>query len=149
MRYETPIRFVLGAKSSDVYWLPPDASVYQAIELMATKSIGAVLVLEEGKLVGIMSERDYARKVILKGKSSRETPIKEIMSSPVIFVTPDCRVDEAMSLMTERRIRHLPIVEHGRVVGVVSIGDLVKFLVNEQAATINHLHAYITGRYPA
>jgi CBS domain-containing protein len=150
MRYETPIRFVLDAKSSsDVYWLPPDASVYEAIELMATKSIGAVLVLEAGQLVGIMSERDYARKVILKGKSSRETPIKEIMSSPVVFVTPDCRVDQAMALMTERRIRHLPIVEHGRVIGVVSIGDLVKFVVNEQAATINHLHAYITGRYPA
>lgn len=148
MRYETPIRFVLDAKSRDVYWLPPDASVYQAIELMATKSIGAVLVLEAGKLVGIISERDYARKVILKGKSSRETPIKEIMSSPVIFVTPACRVDEAMALMTERRIRHLPIVEHGQVIGVVSIGDLVKFLVNEQAATISQLHAYITGRYP-
>lgn len=149
MRYETPVRFVLETKPREVYWLGPDASVYEAIELMATKSIGAVLVLEEGKLVGIISERDYARKVILKGKSSRETAIKEIMSSPVIFVTPECRVDEAMKLMTERRIRHLPIVENDRVIGVVSIGDLVKFLVSEQAATITQLHAYITGRYPA
>lgn len=149
MRHETPVRYVLDAKGGDVYWLPPDASVYDAIELMATKSLGAVLVLENGKLVGIMSERDYARKVILKGRASRETLIKEIMTTPVIFVTPECRVDEALALMTQRRIRHLPILEHDRVAGVVSIGDLVKFLVNEQAATIDHLHAYITGQYPA
>ncbi|MCW5979446.1 MAG: CBS domain-containing protein [Bryobacteraceae bacterium] len=142
------VRAVLGNKGRDVFWLPPDASVYEAVETMATRSIGAVLVLEDGKLVGILSERDYARKVILKGRSSRETLIKEIMSSPVTFVDCECTIDQAMALMTEKRIRHLPVIAEEQVVGVVSIGDLVKFIVNDQAATIDHLHAYITGQYP-
>ncbi len=142
------LRDILEEKGHEVYWLPPDATVYQAIEMMATKSVGALLVIDQGRLVGIISERDYARKVILKGKSSKETLVREIMSSPVIYVSPDCPVEEAMKLMTEKRIRHLPVLEGDRIVGIVSIGDVVKFLVKEQAATIRYLHAYITGSYP-
>ena len=142
------VRAVLENKVRDVFWLSPNTSVYDAMEKMATLSIGAILVLENGRLVGILSERDYARKVILKGRSSRETLIKEIMTSPVTFVDPECSIDHAMALMTAQRIRHLPVIENQKVVGVVSIGDLVKFVVNEQAATIDHLHAYITGQYP-
>lgn len=142
------VRAVLGNKGKEVFWLPPDASVYEAVEMMATKSIGAVLVLENGKLVGILSERDYTRKVILKGRVSKETRIKEIMTTPVTFVDCECTIDEAMALITEQRIRHLPVMVDNQVVGIVSIGDLVKFIVTEQAATIDHLHQYITGQYP-
>jgi CBS domain-containing protein len=148
MLQTTLIKSLLDAKSKDVYWVSPDDSVYQAIEMMATKGVGALLVLRDGKLVGIVSERDYARKVILKGRISKETSIKEIMTTPVTYVSPPCSVDEAMALMTEKRIRHLPVVDGERVVGVVSIGDLVKHIIDEQAATIGHLHAYITGQYP-
>jgi CBS domain-containing protein len=148
MRHTTPIRSVLAAKGSEIYGLPPDASVFSAIEMMATRSVGALLVIQDGKLIGILSERDYARKVILLGRASKDTRIKEIMTSPVTFVTPDCTVDEAMSLMTQKRIRHLPILENEQVIGLVSIGDLVKYIVSEQADTIEHLHAYITGQYP-
>ena len=128
--------------------LPPDALVFDAIKLMAENSVGALLVLHEDRLVGIFSERDYARKVILKGKSSRETRVRDIMTSPVQFVTPDCTVDEAMGIMTEDRIRHLPVLADDRVVGVVSIGDLVRSIVDAQAEELHHLHAYITGGYP-
>ena len=144
----TSIRSLLDLKGKDVYWLSPEDSVFQAIETMATKSVGALLVLQEEKLVGIVSERDYARKVILKGRHSKESLIREIMTSPVTYISPSCTVDEAMALMTEKRIRHLPVVDGERVVGVVSIGDLVKHIIDEQAATISHLHAYITGQYP-
>jgi len=144
----TSIRLLLDTKGKDVYSLSPEDSVFQAIETMATKSVGALLVLQEEKLVGIVSERDYARKVILKGRHSKESLIREIMTSPVTYISPSCTVDEAMALMTEKRIRHLPVVDGERVVGVVSIGDLVKHIIDEQAATIGHLHAYITGQYP-
>jgi CBS domain-containing protein len=148
MLQTTSIKSLLDAKGKDVYGLSPDDSVFQAIEMMAAKGVGALLVLRDGKLVGILSERDYARKVILKGRISKETYIKEIMTSPVTYVSPACTADEAMALMTEKRIRHLPVVDGERVVGVVSIGDLVKYIIDEQAATIGHLHAYITGQYP-
>jgi len=139
---------ILTSKGSDVYSLSPDDSVYQAIQLMGEKHVGAVLVMSDGELVGIMSERDYARKVVLKGKMSRETPIKDIMSSPVFFVSPDFTMDQCMQVMTLRRIRHLPVIENGQVVGVLSIGDLVKTIIEEQAQTIEHLERYITGKYP-
>jgi CBS domain-containing protein len=148
MLQTTTIRSLLDIKGKDVYWLSPEESVYQAIELMATKSVGALLVLQDGKLVGILSERDYARKVILKGRHSKETRIKEIMTSPVTYISPVCTIDEAMAIMTKQRIRHLPVVEEERVIGIVSIGDVVKHIIDEQAATIGHLHAYITGQYP-
>jgi CBS domain-containing protein len=143
------IRNLLRSKGSEVWWLPPDATVYEAIALMAEKRIGAVLICEEGRPVGIVSERDYARKVILMGRSSKETRVREIMSSPLNTVTPDHTVDECMRIMTERRVRHLPVMEGDRVVGMISIGDLVKAIISAQAQTIQHLSDYISGKYPA
>ena len=139
---------VLKRKGSEVWFVTPDQTVYEAIERMADKAVGALLVISDGKLVGIISERDYARKVILKGRSSRTTLVKEIMTSPVIFVTSDQAVDQCMDIMTRSRIRHLPIVENEKVLGVISIGDLVKWVVTEQEETIEHLQNYIASKYP-
>jgi CBS domain-containing protein len=115
---------------------------------MAEKHVGALMVVHEGKLIGVVSERDYARKVILQGKSSRETQVKEIMTSPAIFVTPEQTVEDSMRVMTEKHIRHLPVVEDGILVGVLSIGDLVKWMITAQRETISQLHSYITSQYP-
>jgi CBS domain-containing protein len=143
------IRSILKLKGSQVWWLAPEATVYEAIALMAEKRIGAVLVCEEGRPVGIVSERDYARKVILMGRSSKETRLREIMSSPLITVTPDHTVDECMRIVTAHRVRHLPVMEGERLAGLVSIGDLVNAIISAQAETIHQLRNYITGKYPA
>lgn len=147
MKPTTRIRAILEEKGSEVYAISPTATVYEAIAMMADKGVGALLVMEGEKLAGIVSERDYTRKVILKGRSSREALVEEIMTREVVTASPEITVAEGMRLMTDHRIRHLPFVSEGRVVGVVSIGDLVKAIISEQEETITHLTNYITGRY--
>lgn len=139
---------ILQHKSANLWTIAAEATVFDAIHLMADKNIGALLVMTGDRLVGIISERDYTRKVALKGKSSRETRVREIVSTPVISVTPDHTVEECMRLMTENRVRHLPVLESDRVVGVVSIGDLVNWIISRQSVTITQLESYISGQYP-
>jgi CBS domain-containing protein len=141
----TSIGAVLRQKAGEVLSIAPDATVYDAIEIMAEKGVGALLVMELGQLLGIVSERDYARKVVLQGRVSKETPVSDIMSSPVVTVTRHNTVGECLRIITDRHFRHLAVVEHGTVVGVVSIGDLVNCVITEQEQTIRHLHAYISG----
>jgi CBS domain-containing protein len=141
----TMLSQLLEAKGREVYSVAPGASVIEAIRQMAERHIGALVVLEEGRLVGILSERDYARKVVLNGRNSASTAVREIMSSPVITVAPEKTVDDAMRLMTARRVRHLPVVRGDKLVGVVSIGDLVKAVIEDQRHTIEDLRSYIQG----
>ena len=138
---------VLKNKGGEIWSIEPEATVYDALESMANRSIGALLVMREGNLIGVLSERDYARRVILKGRASKATQVSEIMTSPVITASPDCPVDDAMRLMTEKHIRHLPVkAEDGRVMGVVSLGDLVKWIVSSHEKTIEQLESYISGQ---
>ncbi|SDG46226.1 CBS domain-containing protein [Dyella sp. 333MFSha] len=139
------VKHLLEGKGKAVYAVAPDASVYEAIRQMADKNVGALVVIKGSELVGIVSERDYARKVILKDRSSRDTPVAEIMTASVITVASDATVDECMRLCTDGRLRHLPVLDGTSIVGVVSIGDLVKAVISEQRETINQLESYITS----
>lgn len=143
------VRAVLDHKGIGVCAVMPETPVYAALEIMADKDIGAVLVIEDADLCGIFSERDYARKVILQGKASRETTVGEIMTSPPVVATLDQSVDDCLRLMTDHRIRHLPVVSQKAVIGVLSIGDLVNWIIRRQEEEIHHLHHYISGSYPA
>ena len=137
---------ILRRKSNQIFSIPPTASVYDALTLMSEKNLGGVLVMNGDQLAGIFTERDYARKIILLGRSSKDTPITEVMTSSVRTISRDTEIDDCMKMMTEKTMRRLPVVENGKVVGLVSIGDVVKLLIEEQKGIIDHLQSYIAGQ---
>jgi len=139
------VKQILATKDRNVWSIAPDATVYDAIHLLAEKEIGALLVVEDGQLVGVISERDYARQIILKDKKSRETQVRDIMTTEVVTTAPDQEIAECMAMMTDKRIRHLPVIDDGKLVGMLSIGDLVRSIIAEQQSTINDLAKYISG----
>lgn len=138
---------ILARKGSEIFSIAPNATVFEAIEMMDAKNVGALLVIRGNELVGIISERDYTRKMILRGKRSRETQVEEIMSGNVNVAAPTETVENCLRMMTEKRVRHLPVVDNGKLLGVLSIGDLVKHIISTQSATIEHLESYIQGGY--
>jgi CBS domain-containing protein len=140
------VKQLIQQKGNAVWSISPDANVYEALKLLAEKDVGALLVVDQDRIAGIISERDYARKIILKGKTSMETPVREIMTSRVFTVKPDQTIEDCMALMTTNRIRHLPVVDDERLVGVISIGDVVKAIISQQEFVIEQLENYITGR---
>lgn len=141
------VRDILRTKGHEVWSVRPDATLFEALEKMAEKNVGALLVMEGEKVVGIVSERDYARKIILKGKSSKETTVKEIMTQDTLYVDPDYKVEECMALMTDEHVRHLPVIEQDRLVGIVSIGDVVKAVISDKQFVIEQLEKYIGGHH--
>ena len=149
MEISGTVRQILAAKGSAVHSIHPEATVFDALKFMGEQNIGALVVLENGSPVGVFSERDYSRKVVLQGKTSRTTTVGEILSRPVISVTPDDSIEHCMELMTRGRIRHLPVIENGGTAGLVSIGDVVNFIMLAQSHAIRQLTGYISGQYPA
>jgi len=145
MNPNATINEILSQKGTNVWAISPDATVFEAVQMMTDKNVGALLVTEHGKLVGIISERDYTRKVVVKGKSSKTTPVKDILSSQVIHVTPAHTVEECMRLMTDHHFRHLPVLDGDKIAGIISIGDLVNWIISAQHTTISQLQTYITG----
>ena len=143
----TTIAQLLNAKGDQIWSVEPKATIFEALEIMSEKEIGALLVMEDGKLTGIFSERDYARKVILKGKSSKETPVGELMTKKVFYMDPQKTINDCMAMMTAKRIRHVPVIEDNQVMGIITIGDVVNQIISEQEVTINHLENYITGSH--
>ena len=148
MRVFDPVSFILCKKGTDVWSVPSDATVYDAMKMMADKDVGALLIMDGSQLIGVVSERDYARKVILQGRSSRDTLVRDIAAETLITIPPEYSVDEAMRLITTHRIRHLPVVREGKVLGMISIGDLVQWISFAQDQTIEQLEHYIEGKYP-
>jgi CBS domain-containing protein len=142
----TTVNQILQTKGNRVYTVAPEATVFEALQIMAEKNVGALVVTQNDEVAGIFSERDYARKIVLHGKTSRETRVREIMTVEVKMVPPDASVTHCMELMTDKHIRHLPVLEDGRLVGIISIGDAVKSIINEQQNIIHHLEGYITGQ---
>jgi len=149
MKTSVPISSLLHHKGSTIWHIPPEATVFEAIKLMSDKNIGALLVMSGDKLKGIFTERDYTRKIALKGKSSKNTKVAEILSSKIISVTPLDSIEDCMKLMTEHRVRHLPVVENKKVLGIISIGDLVNWIISAQDAAIAQMEQYIAGGAPA
>lgn len=145
----TRVSDLIAVKGSQVVSIGPDATVFEAIRTMVDHNVGALVVMEGGRIVGILTERDYLRRVALEGRSSRTTAVREIMTRDVVVVTPDRDLEEAMAVMTERRVRHLPVLEGGRLAGILSIGDVVKHLSAARKAEVQYLRDYIEGRYPA
>lgn len=141
----TTIRQLLDDKGHEVWSIPPDALVYDAVALMAEKEIGALMVIESGRVVGLVTERDYARKVVLKGRFSKETQVRDIMTTRVVYAHLEQTVEECMAILTDQRVRHLPVMEQGRLVGIISIGDLVKAIITEQKFIIDQLVHYIAS----
>lgn len=139
------VKQILEGKGNEIFTITPDTSVYHALELMVEKNVSALLVMENNELAGIFTERDYARKVVLKGKKSTETTIAEIMTSNLITVSPDSTIDECMTLMTGKYIRHLPVVADGKLAGIISIGDVVRRIIEDQKSIIGHMEQYIAG----
>jgi CBS domain-containing protein len=139
------VKELLREKGNQVWTIAPQATVYEALELMAAKNIGSLVAVEHGKVAGVFTERDYARKVILKGRSSKTTTVAELMTTDVLYVSPDDTIENCMALMTDKRLRHLPVMENGKLAGVVSIGDIVKVIISEREFTIRELERYITG----
>ena len=138
---------LLEAKGQEIWSIEPGETAFKALETMAKKNVGALLVIEKGKLVGIFSERDYARKVILKGKSSKETKVGELMTPDVLYAGPEDSLQESMALMTAKHIRHMPVIKDNKLIGMVTLGDVVKGIISEQKFTINELEKYISGGY--
>lgn len=143
------VNSILSTKGSAIWSISPDATVFEAIQLMAEKNVGALPVVQNDQLVGIISERDYTRKVILQGKSSKETPVREIMTHRLVTADPDDRVSECMQRITENRVRHLPVLEGNKMVGILSIGDLLAWLIAAQRNAIDNLERYVTGDFPS
>ena len=143
----TSVEKLLNNKSKDIWSIGPDATVYDALQKMAEKDAGALLVTEQGNLVGIFTERDYARKLILKGRFSKDTAVSELMTHEVLYVEPNNTIEDCMVMMTARRVRHLPVMDNGKLAGIVTIGDIVKQVISEQESTIHELEKYITGGY--
>ena len=139
------VKELLREKGNQIWTIAPQATVYEALELMASKNIGSLVVIEQERVAGMFTERDYARKVVLKGRSSRSTTVGELMTTDVLYVSPDDTIENCMALMTDKRLRHLPVMEHGKLAGVVSIGDIVKVVISEREFTIRELERYITG----
>ena len=141
------IEAILAQKGNEIFSVSPEAMVFEAVELMANKNVGALLVIQDGKLIGLISERDYTRKVMLRGKKSRETQVREIMSSDLTVVSPREPVENCLRMMTDKRVRHLPVLDGETIRGIISIGDLVKWVIATQSAAIQHLEMYISGGY--